>query len=77
LNRNEVTLLDGAKEVVGTAEVVKVISAKPEGIDLEDLKKCGFETAKKALEYVKAEHGEEFNRDGVFTIYFYRVVSRK
>lgn len=68
-----VPLLDGVKDQVGKAEVLKVIAAKPENMDMELIKSCGFKTIEDAIEYVKSEHGEEFARDGVMTIYVYRV----
>lgn len=68
-----VPLLDGAKQQIGKAEVLKVIAAKPENMDLELIKSCGYSNIDEAIKYVKSEHGEEFARDGVMTIYVYRV----
>lgn len=72
-----VPLLDGAKDQVGKAEVLKVIAAKPENMDMELIKSCGFKAIEDAIEYVKSEHGEEFARDGVMTIYIYKVTEHK
>jgi hypothetical protein len=70
----EVPLLDGDKKEIGKAEILKIISARPEFMPLEDIKTCGFETIETAIDYVKREHGEEFERDQVMTVFYYRVV---
>lgn len=72
----EVPLLDGAKNNVGKADVLMVISAKPENMNVEHLLACGFASTAKAVEYAKVYHGEEFARDGVLTVYYYAVKSR-
>lgn len=69
-----VPLFNGAKEIIGKAEVLKIIASKPENMSTKLLNSCGFKTIDNAIEYVKAEHGEEFARDGVMTIYIYKVV---
>lgn len=69
-----VPLLDGKKENIGKAEILKIISARPEFMPLEEIKLCGFDTIEKAVEYAKKEHGEEFARDGVLTIYRYKIL---
>lgn len=69
-----VPLLNGDKKAVGFAEILRIVSARPEHMPIDEVKTCGFETIEKAVEYVKREHGEEFDRDGVMTIYHYRVV---
>ena len=71
-----VPLMDGTKKVVGIAEVLCVIACKPENMDPLLLRACDFESLEDALTYVRAEHGEEFARDSVFTVYIYRTVSR-
>lgn len=71
-----VPLLDGAKRNIGEVEVIKIIIAKPENIDIEDLKACGFEKIEDAINYVATEHLEEYSRDGVMTIYYYKVINR-
>ncbi len=68
-----VPLLDGEKKNIGKAEVIKVIIAKPENMDLTDLKAAGFNSKEEALQYVSTEHKEEFDRDGVMTIYYFKV----
>lgn len=68
-----VPLLDGVKDQVGKAEVLKVIAANPQNMGINLIKSCGFKTIDDAIEYVKTEHGEEFARDGVMTIYVYKV----
>lgn len=72
-----VPLLDGEKKNVGDAEVLKIIIAKPENMDLKDIQACGFNTLEDAIQYVSTEHADEFNRDGLMTIYYFRVISRK
>jgi hypothetical protein len=71
-----VPLLNGRKEVVGSAEVTMVISAKPENMPIEHINACGFHHAQEAREYIMQFHREEYERDGVFTIYYYTVKSR-
>lgn len=68
-----VPLLDGTKQQIGKAEVLKTIAAKPENMDLQLIKSCGYKDIDEAIDYVKSEHGEEFARDGVMTIYVYKV----
>lgn len=72
-----VPLLDGEKKEIGKVEVIKIVSAKPENMDKELLAGCGFDSIEKAKEYVEREHGEEFKRDGVMTVFVYRVLERK
>lgn len=43
-------------------------------MDMSLIEACGFRTIDDAIDYVKAEHGEEFARDGVITIYVYKIV---
>ncbi|KKS17362.1 MAG: hypothetical protein UU77_C0001G0022 [candidate division WWE3 bacterium GW2011_GWC1_41_7] len=69
-----VPLLDGRKEEVGKAEVLILVAAKPENMDLPLVQKCGFTTIEEATEYARQEHGDEFSRDGVLTIFVYKVV---
>lgn len=71
-----VPLLDGNKENIGKAEVVKIVIAKPENMSLEDINACGFDSIEKAIEYVSTEHKEEYERDGVMTIYYFKVVEK-
>lgn len=71
-----VPLLNGDKTEVGKAEVIQLVAAKPENMDVNLLTKCGFASLKEAIEYTMREHGEEFKRDEVFTIFVYRVISR-
>lgn len=71
-----VPLLDGNKDVVGKALVSMIISSKPEDMNIEHLRNCGFDSVEAAVEYVKAEHGEEFARNGDITIYYYKVIER-
>ena len=71
-----VPLLNGEKVEVGKAEVMKIIASKPKDMDTELINSCGFATLEKAIEYVQTEHGEEFKRDSVFTIFVYKVISR-
>lgn len=68
-----VPLFDGKKDVVGKAQVIKVVSAKPEDMDYDLIRACGFDTKKQAIDYVQSEHKEEFERDGVMTVYVFRV----
>ena len=71
-----VPLLDGEKKEVGKVEVTQIIAAKPENMPIEHIKNCGFESLEDAVNYVSIEHKEEFDRDGVMTIYYFRVVSK-
>jgi len=71
-----VPLLDGKKERVGEAEIIKIVIAKPENMDLDLLKMCGFANLEEATEYVKREHGDEFERDGVMTVFVFQVTKR-
>ncbi len=71
----EVPILDGEKKRIGTAEILRIVSARPEYMPEAEIKACGFNTIEEAVEYAKREHGEEFARDGVITIYHYRVKS--
>ncbi|MCW1949206.1 MAG: hypothetical protein KIH89_002030 [Candidatus Shapirobacteria bacterium] len=70
-----VPILDGDKKPVGWAEVTKIVSARPEFMPIKDIEDCGFETIEEAVSYAKREHGEEFERDGVLTVFHYRVNS--
>ncbi len=72
-----VPLLDGNKKVVGKAQVSMIVSAKPEEMPIEYIRDCGFETLEDAIKYVSNEHKEEFERDGVMTIYYFKVVERE
>lgn len=72
-----VPLLDGNKDEVGKAEVLKIVAAKPQNMDMELIKSCGFDTIEDAVNYVQTEHGEEFERDGVMTIFVYKVTGLK
>ncbi len=69
-----VPLLDGKKDDVGKAEVLKVVAAKPQNMDMSLINACGFQTIEDAIDYVETEHGEEYARDGVFTIYIYKII---
>ena len=69
-----VPLLDGEKKQIGWAELIRVVCARPEYIPLKEIQKCGFKTIEKAVEYIKKLHSEEFKRDGVLTVFYYRVV---
>lgn len=73
----KVPLLDGEKQNVGTAEVVKIVSAKPQNMDLVLLQKCGFENVEEATKYAETEHFDEFERDGVITVFEFKVVELK
>jgi hypothetical protein len=68
-----VPLLDGAKENIGDAEVIQIISSKPENMPIEHIKACGFNNLEDAITYVSNEHKEEFERDGIITIYYFKV----
>ncbi len=69
----EVPLLDGNKNDIGVAEVIEIISACPKHMKLAHIKACGFDSVEKAVEYAKKEHSEEFERDGVLTVFYYKV----
>jgi hypothetical protein len=69
----DVPLLDGNKEQIGWAEITKIVSARPEYMPVEEIKLCGFENIDEAVVYAKKEHGEEFDRDGVLTIFHFKV----
>jgi hypothetical protein len=71
-----VPLLDGRKNLVGRAEVLRIISARPEDMPAEELVRCGFQSREAALDFVRRVHREEFERDGVFTVYHFRVLER-
>jgi hypothetical protein len=71
----DVPILNGQKETIGIAEVTMIISAKPEHMSRKHIRACGFESMNEAVEYVKANHGEEYARDGVLTIYYFIVKS--
>lgn len=68
-----VPILDGDKKPVGWAEVTRIVSARPEFMPIEEVVACGFKDLSEAVDYVKREHGEEFERDGVMTVFHYRV----
>lgn len=72
-----VPLFDGVKNEIGKAEVLKVIASKPHNMDISLVNLCGFKTIEDAINYVKTEHSEEFVRDGVMTIYVYKVAELK
>jgi hypothetical protein len=69
-----VPLLDGSKNPIGQAEVLRIVSARPGDMPIEELALCGFATQQAALDFVRRIHGEEFDRDGVFTVYHFRVL---
>ena len=69
----DVPLLDGDKKQIGWAEVIKIVSARPEYMPIEEIKACGFDNMDEAVAYVKKEHGEEFDRDGVLTVFHFVV----
>ena len=69
-----VPLLDGRKNHVGRAEVFRIVSALPEEMPEEELARCGFGSRQAALDFVRRLHGEEFARDGVFTVFHFRVL---
>ncbi len=71
-----VPLLDGNKENIGNAEVIKIIIAKPENMELKDINACGFQSIDEAIAYVSTEHKEEFDRDGVMTVYYFKVIEK-
>ena len=68
-----VPILDGDKKQIGWAEVTKIISARPQYMPIEEINSCGFNSINEAVDYAKKEHGEEFERDGVLTVFHYRV----
>jgi hypothetical protein len=70
----ELPLLDGKKKKIGWAELTRIVTARPEHMPLEEVKACGFDTMEEAVAYAKSEHGDEFDRDGVLTVYHYHVV---
>ena len=69
-----VPILDGNKDIVGMAQVLLVVTAKPKDMPSQFLQMCGFETPADAVEYVNNMHREEFERDGNITIFIYRVI---
>ncbi len=69
----EVPILNGDKKQVGWAELTKIISARPQYMPVEEIEACGFTSIDESIEYAKREHGEEFERDGVLTVFHYRV----
>ena len=69
----EVPILNGDKKQVGWAELTRIVSARPRYMPAEEIKACGFVSIDEAVEYAKREHGEEFERDGVLTVFHYRV----
>ncbi len=71
----KVPLLNGDKKQIGLAEIIKIVSARPEYMPLNEVIGCGFETMEKAIEYAKREHGEEFERDGVLTVFHYKIIT--
>jgi hypothetical protein len=71
-----VPLLDGKKQIVGSAEVTEIVSARPEHMKLEHIIACGFGSMQEAVNYAKSEHEEEFARDGVLTVFYYKVAER-
>ena len=72
-----VPMLDGDKKEIGQAELIRIVSARPEFMPLEEIKKCGFKTIEEAVDYVKKNHNEEFKRDGVLTVFHYRIIKLK
>lgn len=70
----EVPILNGKKEQVGWAEIIRIVSARPQYLPIEEIKACGFKTIDEAVAYAKREHGEEFERDGVLTVFHYKVI---
>lgn len=70
----EVPILDGDKKQVGWAEITKIVSARPKFMPLGEIEACGFTNIDEAIEYAKREHGEEYERDGVLTVFHYKVV---
>lgn len=72
-----VPLLDGDKKEIGQAKMIRIVSARPEFMPLEEIEKCGFKTIEEAIDYVKKIHNEEFKRDGVLTVFHYRIIKLK
>jgi hypothetical protein len=70
----DVPILNGDKKQVGWAELIKIVSARPQYMPMEEVKACGFTSVNEAMDYAKREHKEEFERDGVLTVFHYRVV---
>lgn len=68
-----VPILDGDKKSVGWAEVTRIVSARQNFMPVKEVMDCGFKDINEAVEYAKREHGEEFERDGVLTVFHYRV----
>jgi hypothetical protein len=66
-------ILNGDKKPVGWAEVTRIVSTRPEFMPIEEVVACGFKDISEAVDYVKREHSEEFERDGVMTVFHYRV----
>ena len=62
---------------IGTAEVVRIVSARPEQMSADDLAQCGFPSLDAALAFVRRVHADEYDRDGVFTVFHFRVVERR
>ncbi|MFA7301000.1 MAG: hypothetical protein WC069_01715 [Candidatus Shapirobacteria bacterium] len=60
-------------DVVGQAEITRIQSARPENMPIEDIIACGFKTTDEAIIFVQEQHKDEFERDGVLTIYHYRI----
>ena len=69
-----VPLLNGGKIEVGKVEVLKIVAAKPENMDTLLLTHCGFKSVEDAIKYAETEHSDEFTRDGVLTIFVFKVV---
>jgi hypothetical protein len=69
-----VPVLDGNKKEIGWAELTRIVSARPEFMPLSEVQACGFATMESAVEYAKREHGDEFDRDGVITVFHYKVI---
>lgn len=67
-------ILNGDKKQVGWAEITKIVSARPKFMPLEEIEACGFTNIDEAIEYAKKEHSEEYERDGVLTVFHYKVV---
>ena len=73
-HHGKVPILNGKMDTVGWAEIIKIISYRLEHADLADIKACGFDSVEAAVDYVKKEHAEEFARDGVLTVFYFKVV---
>ena len=69
-----VPLLDGNHNRIGTAEVVRIVSARPEQMPGDDLMRCGFSSLDAALAFVRRVHPVEYERDGVLTVFHFRVL---